>query len=217
MRRYQIFAWSGWTGYSVVNPTVSSTKSGGPVAACWATLQHIGRDGYLELVGKCQEAAGKIIAAVNDMPSLSVMGDPKINLFALTSDSIDLFALAEDMKAKGWYIQPQFGYSNSPANLHLSVGASNAPHVDEFIRDLSECEAALRTKPQASATAVPDDIGALLQSDGDAFAAISAATGIDPNNLPERMDDINNLLNRLPAPVRDKLMVEFVNRLYGNQ
>ena len=46
---------------------------------------------------------------------------------------------------------------------------------------------------------------------------LSQTAGIDPNNLPERMDDINNLLNHMPAQVRDKLMVEFVNRLYANK
>ena len=64
MRRWQTWAWSGWTGYSVINPTVMSTSGGGPVAACWATLQHIGREGYLELVEKCQHASIRIMSAV---------------------------------------------------------------------------------------------------------------------------------------------------------
>ncbi len=219
MRKWQIFAWSGWTGYSVINPTVSSTKSGGPVAACWAILNHLGRDGYLALVEKCQEASQKIIAAIDDLPSLRVLGDPKINLFALTSDTIDLFALAEDMKARGWYIQPQFGYSNSPANLHLSVGASNAPHVDEFIRDLAECEKSLRDRRVEGLRALDPELAGFIESAGarDIFEVLSQTSGIDPDNLPERMDDINNLLNNMPAEVRDKLMVEFVNRLYVNK
>ncbi len=219
MRKWQIFACSAWTGYSVINPTISSTKSGGPVAACWAILNHLGRDGYLALVEQCQEASGKIISAVNEMPSLRVLGDPKINLFALTSDTIDLFALAEDMKAKGWYIQPQFGYSNSPANLHLSVGASNAPHVDAFIRDLAECEQSLRERRLEGMRQLEPELAAFI-GDADAaqiFAVLGESAGIDPDNLPERMDDINNLLNNMPAAVRDKLMIEFVNRLYANQ
>ncbi len=219
MRKYQIFAWSGWVGYSVINPTISSTKSGGPIAGCWAILNHLGRDGYLELVEKCQTASGKIIAAVNEMPALRVLGNPKINLFSITSDTIDVFALAEDMKAKGWYIQPQFGFANSPANLHLSVGASNAPHVDDFIRDLGACEAALRQRAAAGTSTLPPDIATALNggSGGDLIAMLSQTAGIDPDKLPDRMDDINKLLNVLPADVRDQLMVEFVNRLYVNQ
>ncbi|MBT8107053.1 MAG: aspartate aminotransferase family protein [Gammaproteobacteria bacterium] len=218
MRRWQIWAWSGWTGYSVINPTVLSTKSGGPVAACWATLQHLGREGYLELVEKCQDASRTIIAAIDDMPALRVLGQPQTNLFSVASDTIDVFALADDMKAKGWYIQPQFGFSNSPANVHLSVGASNAPLVNEFVRDLGECEASLRERGVTGLREMPQEMAALFESggDGNMLRTLGEATGVDPDNLPERMDTINNLLNQMPSPLRDKLLAEYVNRLYSN-
>ncbi len=218
MRKYQIFACSGWTGYTVINPTISSTKSGGPVAACWAILNHIGHDGYLGMVEQTQKASRKIIEAVNAMPALQVMGEPQANLFALTSETIDVFALAEDMKARGWFIQPQFGFSNSRANLHLSVGASNVPHVDEFIRDLGECEKRLREQDIRGMEKLPPELAAVMetQQQGNMFETLSMATGKDFAELPDRMDEINNLLNHLPAPIRDQLMVEFVSRLYVN-
>lgn len=219
MRKHQIFAWSGWTGYTVINPTVSSTKSGGPVAACWSILRHLGKDGYLRMVEGTQQASRKIIDAVRAMPALDVMGDPQANLFALTSEQIDVFALAEEMKVRGWYIQPQFGYSNSTANLHLSVGFSNVPHVDEFIRDLSDCERQLREKKIRGIDSLPPELAAALNggAGGNVFETLAAATGKDFAELPDRMDEINNLLNHLPAPVRDQLMVEFVNRLYVSE
>ena len=39
LRRYQIYTCAQWTGYTVINPTVQSTKSAGPLAAAWAVLQ----------------------------------------------------------------------------------------------------------------------------------------------------------------------------------
>ena len=33
VRKYQMYACSNWTGYTVINPTVQSTKSAGPIAA----------------------------------------------------------------------------------------------------------------------------------------------------------------------------------------
>lgn len=218
MRDYQVWSWSGWTGYSVVNPTVLSTKSGGPIAACWATLKHLGRDGYLDLVSRCQDAAAAIIDGIGNMPSLRVLGEPKTNLFSIASETIDVFALADDMKARGWYIQPQFGFSNSPANLHLSVGASNAPHVDDFIRDLGACEANHRARAESGPRDVLPDLAGLFADDNsDLLGTLSAAAGIDPDNLPERMGTINNLLNGMPPPLRDKLLADFLNRLYASR
>ena len=112
----------------------------------------------------------------------------------------------------------RFGFSNSPANLHLSVGASNAPLVDEFLADLGDCESSLRERDIAGLREMPEDMKALFLNgaEDNLLEVLGEATGVDPDNLPERMDTINNLLNQMPAPVRDKLLADFVNRLYSN-
>ena len=45
-RSFQYFATADWTGYPVANPVMASTRSGGPIAAAWAVVQHLGTDGY---------------------------------------------------------------------------------------------------------------------------------------------------------------------------
>src|SRR5260221_814293 len=47
LRRFQMFVTSDWTGYTIINPTIQSAKSGGPMAAAWAVLNFLGDDGYL--------------------------------------------------------------------------------------------------------------------------------------------------------------------------
>jgi glutamate/tyrosine decarboxylase-like PLP-dependent enzyme len=208
MRRHQIFAWSGWTGYTVVNPTILSTRSGGPLAACWAILEHLGREGYLELVERSQRAALAIREAIERHPALRLLGRPVGNLFAFTSDDRDVFAIADAMRARGWYIQPQFGFGPSPANIHLSVGASNAPHAREFIADLVACADAAPAKPAAGDLGLPADLGAL------SFDGLAGWLGLTGTDLPAGMAPINRILDRLPHPSRDGLLAEYVNRLY---
>src|SRR5690606_14186218 len=82
LRRHQIFAWSGWTGYTIINPTVLSSKSGGPVASCWAILQHLGMEGYLRIVHQTQEASERIRNAITAMEGVRLLGDPKTNIFS---------------------------------------------------------------------------------------------------------------------------------------
>jgi glutamate/tyrosine decarboxylase-like PLP-dependent enzyme len=216
LRRHQIFAWSGWTGYTVINPTVLSTKSGGPLAACWAILHHLGMAGYLGLVDRAQRASERIRDGIAAIPGLRVLGRPPANLFALTADGCDPFTIAEEMKARRWFVQPQLGFGPSPANVHLSVGASNAPHVDEFLRDLADATDAARRvfRPEArrelEPLLPPPDAppGAVLDALGTAFDS-------DGTQLPARMDAVNRLLDCLPAEQRDRLFVEFTNRLYA--
>jgi glutamate/tyrosine decarboxylase-like PLP-dependent enzyme len=217
MRRHQIFAWSGWTGYSVINPTVLSTRGAGPLAACWAILNFLGEEGYLRLVDGTQRASEAIRAGLRARPDFRILGDPKLNLFAFTSDTVDLFALSEEMKRKGWFLQPQFGFSSSPANLHLSVGHSNVAHVEELLRDLDTAVAELKARAAAPMLReLPEEFAAMLANPGpELFAQLSALVGASGSALPERMDQINNLMNVLPFEMRDALLKEFVNRIYA--
>lgn len=66
-RKYQIFAWSGWTGYTIVNPTIQSGRSAGPIAGAWAALNFIGEDGSLRLAKITQDASAKMCAAITAM------------------------------------------------------------------------------------------------------------------------------------------------------
>ena len=52
LRKYQFWACSRWTGYTVINPAVTSSKTGGPMAAAWAVLNYmeIGRASCRERV-----------------------------------------------------------------------------------------------------------------------------------------------------------------------
>ena len=213
IRRYQIFSWSGWTGYSVVNPTVLSTRGAGPMAACWAVLNYFGREGYERLVGACQRASTRIRAAIDDMPQLYSLGQSDCNLFSFASETVNVFRLAEDMRERGWFIQPQFGFGPSPANVHLSVGHSNVAHVEPFVADLRAAAAALEgTGPVPTAADLPTGLSGLPTDQ--LFEKLGHMAGTDGSRLPKRMDNINNLLNGLPHDMRDQLLAEFLNRLY---
>lgn len=217
LRRHQIFAWSGWTGYTIINPTVLSSKSGGPVAACWAILQHLGMEGYLRLVQQTQEASERIRNAITAMEGVRLLGDPKTNIFSFAAEDFNIFALADVMKAKGWFIQPQFAFSNSPANLHLSVGASNAPHVEAFLKDLETSVAGLRASNSGRQTIeLPPEFLALLENpEPGMFEQLAGAFGTDGSELPGKMQEINDLMNAAPPAARDRILIEFVNRLYA--
>ena len=217
IRRYQIFSYANWTGYAVINPGVTSTKGGGPIAACWAILRHLGRDGYLRLVDASQAASRKIVDAVAEIDGLEVMGKAQINMLALRATDFDIFPLSDEMKDRGWFIQPQFGFANSSENMHLSVGYHNAHQVDAFVRDLREVTAKVRAEQQGKERFVmPDELRDFIVNSGpEVMDELGDILGSDGSALPERMEEINNMLNQLPADAREMLLGEFVNRLYN--
>ena len=46
LRRPQFFALADWPGYTMLNSTMQSTKSGGPLAGAWAVVESLGDEGY---------------------------------------------------------------------------------------------------------------------------------------------------------------------------
>lgn len=47
-RKYQFFIAPDWQGGIYASPSVAGSRPGGIIAACWATLLHIGESGYVE-------------------------------------------------------------------------------------------------------------------------------------------------------------------------
>src|SRR3954469_23637034 len=125
LRRPQYFASAAWPGYTMLNSTLQSTKSGGPLAGAWAVVQTLGDDGYARLTTDVLEAVDRIVAGVATVPALRVVVPPDSTLIALaTDDTCDAFTVCDEMAAREWYVQPQMSYAGGPPTIHLSVSAA---------------------------------------------------------------------------------------------
>lgn len=216
-RRHQIYACAGWTGYTVVNPTVQSTKSGGPLAAAWAAMRFLGDDGYLRLAGQALEATRRVVAGIKAIPGLRVLGEPEMNLVAFTSDTVSIFHVIDEMNARGWYVQPQLAYGGSPENCHLSVNPASMKWVDDLLRDLAECVEAAGKLPSGQIGAqVKEMFGSLDPAalTPEIFSRMLGMAGIEGTSLPGRMAEINEIMNALTPPLRERLLVEYANELF---
>lgn len=218
LRRHQLFACAEWTGYTVINTTFQSTKSGGPLAATWAVLNYLGDDGYLDIARRTHDATRAIIDGVGGMADLHVMGRPEGSLVALTSDTVSVFHVIDEMRELRWFVQPQLGFMGSRENVHLSVTGASLPLVPMLLKDLADAVERARGLPDPSPDA---GIVSLLQGldpdtlDAATFDALLAGAGIgDSAGLPDRTAGINAILNACPPALAGRLLVEYFNRLY---
>lgn len=217
LRRYQMFACRRNTCYALVNPSVLSSKSGGPIAGSWAVLNFLGREGYQKIVTDTMDATRRLVAGINAIDGLRVVVEPDMCLFSFFTEGMNLFHLADVMAKKGWYLQPQFSTPQSPANLHMTVNQSSVGRVDEFLADLAEGVAAVRAmeNPIDPAVVRAQVEFMLANLTGDAFGALAAAAGIDPTSLPEDMAMINTLLDCLPDELAEQMLIDYVNDLFA--
>jgi len=217
LRKFQMFACAHWTGYTVINPTAGSSKSGGPLAAAWAVLNFVGDDGYMDMAKKKLDCINTIIRGIDEIPDLRVLGTPQMSLVCFTSETINVFHVIDEMKVRGWYIQPQLAFAQSPQNIHLSIMASNVRWAEDLVKDLKECVEIAKTMPSSDlAPTIKENFSQIDPSEftQEAFQQMLGMAGMTGVELPERMAEINEVMNALPAGLREKLLVEFLNELF---
>ena len=137
LRAYQTFVTDNWLGGMYGSSGVLGTKGGGPMAAAWAVMHHLGDEGYLRLTADARRATEQIAAAVRSMPELVLRAEPDAMLLsfgAADPTALDVYAVADALWRRGWYVDRQ----GPPPSLHLTVNAVHADKVDQFLADLHE-------------------------------------------------------------------------------
>lgn len=216
IRKHQIFACTDTTGYTLINPTVLSSRSGGPMAGAWAVLNFLGEEGYKNIVREVQDATRKLIDGINAIDGLEVLGKPAMCMFSFKSDEVNVYQLADEMNKRGWYIQGQFSTPRTPRNLHISVNHGTIHNVDALLKDLRECVQIVKGLQPIDSDAIKAMIGAALQGpDPEAtFRQLAASAGLTGTSLPSELAFINEVLDALPDELCNVFLVNFFNDLY---
>lgn len=226
LRRHQYFAHAGWPGYPVVNPTVQGTKSGGLLAQAWAVLRYVGEEGYTALAARVAEASDRLLAGLRASDGVRVLGEPAAGLVSFTVARAEggapdlglLLHLADEMRALGWYLQPQLSFEGLPPNLHLTLTPATVGQVDALLADLATALEKARAlepvtvDPALAAFAAGLDPGALGP---DEVAAVLAFAGLGEGaGLPDRMAPVLVLLDALPGALKERLLSEFIGSVF---
>jgi glutamate/tyrosine decarboxylase-like PLP-dependent enzyme len=214
LRAGAYYACARWPGYTLVNTTVQSSRSGGPLAAAWAVMRHLGREGYLELARRTLEATKRVRAGIEGIPELRVLGTPQANVMAVAGE-VDVFVVSDELRAEGWFLTPQLSYGASPRNLNLIVDAGSAEGADGLVAALTSAVAAARER---GPIALDDELIAEVRGldpatlDAAAFGALLERTGV---SIESGFAVVNNLLDAASPAVREAIVLGFMGTLFA--
>jgi glutamate/tyrosine decarboxylase-like PLP-dependent enzyme len=140
LRRYQTFVFDDWLGGFYASPGMQGTRAALPMATAWATLHHLGLEGYLRLTKATLDTRARLVEGVRGTAGLTVLGEPEAQCVAISAapgyeDLLDVFAVGDALLARGWHLDRQ----KPPDSLHATVSAGNAPVIEDFLRDLAAC------------------------------------------------------------------------------
>jgi glutamate/tyrosine decarboxylase-like PLP-dependent enzyme len=146
LRNSQYFFNTSWTGGKYCSPGMDGSRSGGLLAATWASMVSLGRAGYLDYARQIFSTAASMQDAVRSHPELRIVGNPTF-CFSFTSTgegdgAFDIYHVNDFMRTRGW----RFNGQQYPNAIHMAVTRPQTqPGVAEaFAVDLDEAVAYAR-------------------------------------------------------------------------
>lgn len=140
LRNSQYFFRTDWTGGKYCSPGMDGSRSGGLLAATWASMVSLGRAGYLDYAREIFSTADTMRAAVESHPELKIIGDPTF-CFSFTNDpssgtEFDIYHVNDFMKLRGW----RFNGQQYPNAIHMAVTRPQTQDgvAERFAADLAE-------------------------------------------------------------------------------
>ena len=241
-QRHQYFATTGWPGYPVVNPTMAGSKPAGPLAAAWSIAEALGESGFAELTARAARATAALRDVVDGIDGLRVVGDPTGPLLAVATDDgvaperrVDPHQWADAARVSGWHLQLQPGLAQAdgtrlPHTTHLTITPVTEAAVPALAATLVRAADEVRGVPAVDGLELV--AGLTAQLPGGAAALAAASEGLDSETaagllaafgllggegaggaLPDRLAPVLALVEALPAPLTERLLVELLARV----
>ena len=138
LRDSQYFYLTDWSGGKYCSPGMDGSRSVGLLAATWASMVHLGREGYRNYAKAIFETSAAMQDAVREHASLRIMGLPTF-LFSFTSDDYDVYHVNDYLRTRGWRLNGQ----QYPNALHMAVTRPQTQPgvVDRWRADLADAVA----------------------------------------------------------------------------
>ena len=153
-RKHLVFEFDNWPRGKYAAPTFTGTRPGGAIAAAWAVLRYLGIDGYVRIAKELMTARDKMLNGIESIDGLAIVGEPDLTVFGYctTDPDLDMFAVAEQMTKKGWFVSNM----SEPPGVHMGMPTlAHVPVVDTYLADLRE---SVRTVRESKLTAAKREV-----------------------------------------------------------
>jgi sphinganine-1-phosphate aldolase len=136
---------SHWEGGFYHSNSLSENKSGAIVAGTWATIQHLGTEGYLYRAKLIRDAVRKMKKTIEtDLPILKLIGPNDYHMVSFQCTEFSTYSIGEIIKAKhGWY----YAMIQLPHAMHMCVTEANAGMMEQFIQDIKDAIQEIKENP----------------------------------------------------------------------
>jgi len=138
----ELISWniSYLAGGEAKHASIAGTRSGASVIAVWSLLKHLGKDGYKRIIKRCMRLTWRLADEIEDIEGLEIVAKPTMNIVGLTSHTLGVKRVAEELRRKGWAV------ALFPNHIRIVIMPYvREQHIDKFLADLENIAHELRS------------------------------------------------------------------------
>ena len=134
LARFADVDFDDWPGGRYGMPALTGTRPGATVAAAWAVMKHLGREGYLRNARRILNARRALMDGIAAIPGLKVLNKPELCILNFGSDEVDPHAVADALKRRGGLV----ARLARPRGLHIMIVPRHEHAAPGFLAALRE-------------------------------------------------------------------------------
>lgn len=121
-----------WPSGRFKTNTLVGTRPAGGVAAAWAVMNYLGRDGYRAIAERLMTMRDAYVSGIEAIPGLRVYGKPELTILSFGGEHIDIASVAAFMENRGWVP----GMIKTPPGLHMMASLLHEPAREAYLSGL---------------------------------------------------------------------------------
>jgi glutamate/tyrosine decarboxylase-like PLP-dependent enzyme len=127
------FEFDDWPIGSYGSVGLAGTRSAAPIAAAWAVMRYLGRDGYAAIVAEILRITERLKQGLSVIDGVEVIGRPDLPVLAWTVPGISSERVAAAMEQRGWFVRTM---ANPPA-IHMGmITLHQGPATEAYLADV---------------------------------------------------------------------------------
>ena len=124
---------------------LTATKNGDRAAIAWATMRHLGREGYRASVRNVLELRDHLVSGIEQIDGMRLAVKPHVTVINFTSDLDDMEKVHREMRLRGW--GTSYLVNRLIPCIRLSIHPNrDMEHVEAFLRALEDSVDAVRAQ-----------------------------------------------------------------------
>lgn len=124
---------SDWPSGTYMTDALLGSRPGGAVAAAWAVMRFLGRDGYRTLAERTMTVKRRLADGIDRIEGLNAWPS---ELSILTYEGVDVTttAVSAAMSSRGWFVMG----TQEPPLVHLTVDPIDDEWIEHYLSDLAD-------------------------------------------------------------------------------